>query len=272
MKAFTAFLVIFMTFAGVAVAAPPADASGKHGLRVAGFLADSDLPDSIALLGAPPADGSAAAAADEEAYRATRALRGSPRWALAARDSNLDFPEAAQVFSCALNAPITQKETPHLYDLLHRTLADASRATIKAKDYYHRVRPFVVNREGSCTPSFDTKISKNGSYPSAHSTVGWVWALILAEIAPDRMNAILARGEAFGRSRVICGVHWQSDVAAGRILGAGLVARLHADPSFHAELEAARKELAAVRARNLKPLCDCTRESETLKLGKLRVP
>lgn len=271
MKLFTAFFVIFMTFTGVAVTAAPVDISGKHSARVAGFLADSDLPDSVALLGAPPADGSAAAAADEEAYRATRALRGSPRWALAARDSNLDFPEATQAFTCALNVPITEKDTPHLYDLLRRTLSDAARATAKAKNYYHRVRPFVVNREGTCTPSVETQIRKNGSYPSAHSTVGWVWALILAEIAPDRMNAILARGEAFGRSRVICGVHWQSDVVAGRILGAGLVARLHADPSFRAQLEAARKELAIARARNLKPLGNCTAESEALKLGKPRV-
>jgi hypothetical protein len=53
------------------------------------------------------------------------------------------------------------------------------------------------------------------------------------------------RGLAFGQSRVVCNVHWQSDV-----LEAGFVARLHADAAFRVDREAARIELAAVRARD----------------------
>jgi acid phosphatase (class A) len=43
---------------------------------------------------------------------------------------------------------------------------------------------------------------------------------------------------------VICGVHYQSDVEAGRQLGAAMVARLHAEPAFEKDLAAARAELA----------------------------
>src|ERR1035437_3907945 len=93
---------------------------------------------------------------------------------------------------------------------------------------------------------------------------GWAWALILSEIAPEQADAILARGRAFGQSRVICNVHWQSDVMEGRIMGAATVARLHADPTFRADLEAARKELAAVRAKNRKPVRDCKAEVDAL--------
>ena len=94
--------------------------------------------------------------------------------------------------------------------------------------------------------------------------MGWAWALILSEISPEQTDAILARGRAFGESRVICNVHWQSDVIEGRFMGASTVARLHADPTFRADLQAAKAELAAVRAKGLKPLRDCAAEAAAM--------
>jgi acid phosphatase (class A) len=108
-------------------------------------------------------------------------------------------------------------------------------------------------------------LRKDGSYPSGHTAIGWAWALILTEIAPDRADAILARGRAFGESRVVCNVHWHSDVVEGRFMGAAAVARLHADPAFRAELEAAISELAAARSRGLAPSHDCTAETDALE-------
>jgi acid phosphatase (class A) len=228
------------------------------------FLTTDDLPDSLRLLPPPPAPGTAAFAADEEAYRTTRAFRGTPRWALAASDADLTFPEAAGTFSCALGVPVTEEATPHLYRLLRRIRTDASHVTGRAKDHYRRARPFTVTKEATCTPLFEPMLRKNSSYPSGHSTIGWVWALTLTEIAPDRTDAILGRGFAFGQNRVICGVHWQSDVTAGRVVAAGVVARLHANPAFRAQLEAARAELAAARAKGLKPSRDCKAEAAAL--------
>ena len=75
---------------------------------------------------------------------------------------------------------------------------------------------------------------------------------------------ILARGRAFGESRNICNVHWHSDVVEGRLVGSAAVARLHADPAFHAELEAAKAELAVVRTKGLKPTRDCQIEADAL--------
>jgi acid phosphatase (class A) len=163
-----------------------------------------------------------------------------------------------------VNAPVTEQETPHLYMLMLRASTDAGRSTSAAKDYYRRPRPFMVNSEPICTPGEEEFLRKNGSYPSGHAAIGWALALILTEIAPERTDAILARGLAFGESRVICNVHWQSDVVEGRFMGAGAVARLHADATFRADLEAAKAELAAVRAKGLKPQCDCAAEAATL--------
>jgi acid phosphatase (class A) len=70
----------------------------------------------------------------------------------------------------------------------------------------------------------------------------------LAELAPDKADTILARGLAFGESRIICNVHWNSDVVAGRIMGAAAVARMHNSQEFIADMKAARAELAAAPA------------------------
>ena len=94
--------------------------------------------------------------------------------------------------------------------------------------------------------------------------MGWAWALTLSEIAPEQTDAILARGVTYGESRNVCNVHWYSDVAQGRVIGAGVVARLHAEPEFRADIEAAKSELAAVRAQGLKPTRDCAAEAAAL--------
>ena len=81
----------------------------------------------------------------------------------------------------------------------------------------------------------------------SHTAIGWATALVLAEINIDRQNEILKRGFEFGQSRVICGVHYQSDVDAGRVVASGLVARLHADEGFCTQLAKAKKEFAKLK-------------------------
>jgi acid phosphatase (class A) len=78
--------------------------------------------------------------------------------------------------------------------------------------------------------------------------VAWAWGLILAEIAPDRSTEILRRAREIGDSRIICGVHYLSDVEEGRTNGSILVAALHANPAFRSDLAKARAEVAAARA------------------------
>ncbi|EHP40827.1 acid phosphatase [Cupriavidus basilensis OR16] len=231
---------------------------------LSGYLPTQARPDSLLLVPPPPAPGSAAQALDDETSRANLALRATPRWRQATLDANLKFPEAAQSFSCALDAPVSEQLTPRLYLLLRRTLADAGLSTYAVKDKYTRARPFMVNHQPTCTPDEEAKLAKDGSYPSGHNAVGWAWALVLAEIAPERSNAILARGLAYGQSRLVCNVHWQSDATQGRVMGAATVARLHAEPTFRADLAAAKAELADIRAKGLNPAGDCKAESEAL--------
>ena len=227
---------------------------------VAGYLKPEQLPNSVTLLALPPAPGSASLASDEEIHKATRRFRGGPRWSLAIRDAELRFPAAAAHFSCVLDMPVSEEATPHLNMLLRRVRMDASRANDLAKAHYKRPRPFMVVSDEPCS----REESSANAYPSGHASIGWAWALTLAELAPDRADAILQRGLDYGMSRVVCGVHWMSDVEAGRIIGAATVSRLHADPVFTAQLAHARKEVERARAAGAKSPNDCATEAKAL--------
>jgi acid phosphatase (class A) len=229
-----------------------------------GYLPKEAVPDSAALLPPPPALGSAAEALDQDVARANLALRGTSRWKLASMDADLSFPSAAGDFSCALGAPVTEQDTPRLYVMLRRVMTDAGLSTGAAKNKYQHARPFMLDSEPTCAPDQEEALRKNGSYPSGHTAIGWAWALVLSEASPDQSEAIIARGRAFGESRLVCNVHWESDVIEGRFMGAATVARLHAEPEFLADLEAAKSELKAVRAKILSPQNDCKFEAQAL--------
>jgi acid phosphatase (class A) len=192
------------------------------------------------------------------------ALQGTDRWKLAGSDADLSFPHAAGVFSCALDAPVTPSDTPRLYKMLQRVATDAGASTRTAKDRYRRPRPFMLNHAPTCFPAADDALRTSGSYPSGHTAIGWAWALVLTEASPGQGEAILARGRAFGESRLVCNVHWDSDVIEGLFMGAATVARLHAEPEFLADLEAAKAELTAARAKNLPPQSDCKFEAAAI--------
>lgn len=236
----------------------------RAGMAV-GYLKPEERPDSVMFLPPPPALGSAAEAVDQEVAKAALALQGSDRFKLATIDADLTFPNAAGAFTCVIGAPITAEDTPTLFKLLHRAETDAGAATAGAKDKYSHARPFMLDSQPTCTPKAETALRSSGSYPSGHTSIGWAWAEILAEIAPDRADAILARGRAFGESRLVCNVHWASDVDEGRVVGAATVVRLHANAEFRADLQAAQSELQAVRDKGLKPQRDCDFEAQALK-------
>lgn len=213
----------------------------------AGYLTRDQAPEALKIVGPPPAAKSRTGKADRDQFESTRALAGSARWTVAQRDADLSGLEAWKSYGCAAGIQIGPKTTPVLARLMLRVESDAALVYNPIKDRYNRTRPAVGNKKPICVPREDW-IRTNGSYPSGHSLIGWSWGLILAELVPDRSSQLIARGREFGQSRVICGVHWQSDVDAGRELGSALVARLHADPGFEADLAKARDEVEAAKA------------------------
>ena len=209
--------------------------------------------------------GSPEFAADEAVYRKLNALQDTMRWQLAASDANLKFPVAANAFSCAVGIEVTAATTPQLYELLQRVVVDAGQATYKAKEKYNRERPFEITGDPICVPADEQLLRGNASYPSGHASLGYVWGEVFAELLPERAAAARARAYEFGESRVVCRVHHQSDVDAGRTVGQAVFERLHQDPEFVADMAAAKVEVK--QARKHGPLVgrDCRAEAAALR-------
>jgi acid phosphatase (class A) len=233
-------------------AAVIAQPGGDDWATAKGYLPKGAL-DSIALLGPPPTPSSLAGQADQARFEETRPLQGSPRWTLAARDADLRGG-VVQRFSCAAGARLDGK-TPRLLKMLFKLQYDVRDTGDPAKNLYSRPRPLVGNDKPICVKR-ETWMLTNGSYPSGHSMIGWSWGLVLSELAPDRAETLMENARDFGESRVICGVHYESDIEAGRRLASAMVAREHADPVFRADMAAAKLELARARKGPAPEGCD----------------
>lgn len=219
---------------------PPEPAAAAHGELTplpTGIIVDGRL-----FLPPPPAPGSSA-------DRADLAIAQGPwtadRIEQARQDNSID---AFAAFDNVLGADFTAARFPATARLLLHVASAAGMASLPPKDLYNKPRPFVrLDGHPTCiTP--DDHLRASGAYPSGHTSIGFAWGLTLAEILPARTDALLTRGLDFGESRVVCGVHWQSDVDAGRVLGAAVFARLQSDDAFQRELAASRAELAPAYA------------------------
>ncbi len=241
---------------GITVSRPPV---------VSGYLGPEQRPDHTVYLPAPPAPDSVLGTADMALYRATRALEGSARWRLAAHDADIGQRDLFRDFKCSLGVDLGAVQAPAATRLLTRASADLFPLIGASKDYYKRPRPYLVEKLPLCiVPS--EELTRGGSYPSGHSAAGWLYALLLAETAPDHASLILARGRAFGESRVVCGVHYLSDIEGGRTLATALLAALNGSAEFAADLTAARSELGALRANGARgEAAGCANEASELK-------
>jgi hypothetical protein len=76
-------------------------------------------------------------------------------------------------------------------------------------------------------------LSNSPSYPSGHTTYGYMGSLVLAALVPERYQQMIARGAEYGNDRIIMGAHYAMDVIAGRTLATYDLAHLLAnDPAY----------------------------------------
>jgi len=159
-----------------------------------------------------------------------------------ALEDNAIDPFAA--FDSVLGENFSAANFPATALVLTRAGRAAGYAGDPVKFLYQRRRPFVSdNTITPCIPD-EPALRASFSYPSGHAALGFAWSLVLAELAPARADALIERGRDFSWSRVVCGVHYPSDVEAGRTVASAAIARLHADADFQRELAAARDEMA----------------------------
>ena len=212
-----------------------------------GYLQTGRVPDGITILPPPPAPGSAAANADRAIFKSTRRLQGTARWRIATDDvTNAPLDR----YACALGMQLTPRSAPATARLLDR--ADTGPVVDPVKDHYHTRRPYLGNDAPICEAK-TPHLAGNGDYPSGHAANGWLEALILAALAPDHATGILARGRAYGESRVVCGSHSLSAVRGGWMAGSAMFAALNGSPAFRRDFESAAHELAVLGATAPRP-------------------
>jgi len=236
---------------GLAGSAPGADR--------AGYLMPGSF-DILPILAPAPVRGDARYQADRRIFRATRRLLKTPRGALAVNDVQRSPDAMLADFACALGASIAPDRVPHTVAVILRASLDTNAQKDRAKDFYKRTRPLFIDTGPVCQPR--AKLANTFDYPSGHTTGGWTWALILADLVPDHATAILARGRAFGQSRAICGAHNASAVEAGFMTADATMAAVRTVPAYRADLEAAREELkAALRTASAPDAARCNTEA-----------
>jgi acid phosphatase (class A) len=125
------------------------------------------------------------------------------------------------------------RQLPKTKALLDEVSREVAIVDTRAKDDYHRARPPTAGD------------ASGPGYPSHHATISTAWALVLGEILPDQRNALVARALQIGEDRLVLGMHYPSDVMAGRILGAAVVKKMKESADFQAKVKAAAEEIAA---------------------------
>jgi len=243
--------------------AAPAPAEVSRRPTLGGYLGADHLPDHRVFLPPSPAPGSPIATADVAIFEQTRKLENGPRWQLAASDDQVNHKAVLADFGCAVGLDLSAVDAPALSRVLLRSGADLFPLVGAAKDAYKRPRPYVEHEGPVCIVPTE-ELTASGSYPSGHSAMGWLYALLLTEIDPEHADAIIRRGRAFGESRVVCGVHYLSDIEAGRLSASALVAALHGAPQFETDVASARAELFSLRGRAQPAAAVCERENANL--------
>lgn len=224
----------------LACAAPPAAPPAAPAAVVAGtagpYLPPGE-PDLVRYLAPPPAPGSAADARDLAAVLAAQAARTPAEVEAARLDQSVEVARFADVLGPRFSA----KRLPRTFELARRACREASAVVRAAKDHWDRPRPYRASAAVEPVIANTT----HGAYPSGHAACGFLWAIVLADLVPGRRAALFDRGTAYGWNRVVGGVHYPTDVEAGRAAAAVVAAVMFASPSFRADLEAARAEIAA---------------------------
>lgn len=211
------------------VPAPSSSLSADRSAAAGHYLSLDGL--DLRAVPAAPADGSYE---DREDFRAlldwqARRTAAQCNAAKAEMSHNYDvFFGAITPFASPAPAPVKE---------FFKNVADDSVAAHKyLKDVYKRERPFVRDaRIKPCLPRV-----QGLSYPSGHSTMARLFALILSDLVPARRAEFLAKADQSALFRVIGGVHHPTDTAAGKALAEALYKELRKRPDFKSDMAALR--------------------------------
>ena len=202
-------------------------------------LSPPPLLDPGVYLPPPPENTSPETASELAELRAIAQTRTAARFERAQHD---DRVEDVTIFAEVFAPPIDFKLKPATWALFRAVLKEETAASSGPKKLFQRARPWVLDP----TIAHCADAAEGSSYPSGHTSIGFATGIVLASIVPSKAQAILACANDYAYSRLVCGMHYRSDLVAGQVLGTMVSERFLSDPANKAQLEAAAAELGTV--------------------------
>jgi membrane-associated phospholipid phosphatase len=195
-------------------------------------VATSQVQDLVAFLGPYPALDSDTGKADLAIVLWHQRVRTTAEIQRAASEVKLGL----NAYSAAMERPLDATRFPKTAALLDQVGKDIKANTDGLKKHFMRPRPQMS--DARVQPAIEPETSP--SYPSGHATRGLAMAIVLADLVPERREALLAQGRLVGVDRVIGGVHYPSDIEAGQRLALKLAPAWLAEPQHRTMVEAVR--------------------------------
>jgi acid phosphatase (class A) len=201
-------------------------------------FADAKEINLLDLLPPPPANDSAQMKAELGEILTIQVTRTPEMAARAVADAEENVWRFSDVID---NPKFTKENLPKFSAFFDRVVETEGAVVDPAKDVWKRPRPHLY----SDLVKPIVPLSKSGSYPSGHTTVGTLMGIVLANMVPEKRTAIMARAWEYGHNRVVGGIHYASDIEAGRIAGTVIAQTIMTHDDYKTEYEGAKAELRA---------------------------
>jgi acid phosphatase (class A) len=111
-----------------------------------------------------------------------------------------------------------------------------------AKKYFAHPRPYDLDANIKSLCGSKAGGPKN-SYPSGHGTVGYVSAMVLSMMVPEKSEALHSRADEYGHNRIVCGDHYAADIPASKEAAEMIIGNMIGNARFQKEFAAAKAEV-----------------------------
>ncbi|WP_243312717.1 phosphatase PAP2 family protein [Fundidesulfovibrio agrisoli] len=186
------------------------------------FSSQAATLEALTLIPTPPQPGSANQAANVQLLNIVTST-ATPQMVSAAW---YDSTPSVFDFSQVLGPGFTAEKLPVTNAFFTKVITNIENTNINLDKLYHS--------QGPVSPD---------SYPSAHTLLGFVDGVILADMIPEKKDQLLTYGVQFGLNRLVLGAHWPTDVTAGQMEATLLLPALYQSSQFMTDFERAKAEV-----------------------------
>lgn len=132
-----------------------------------------------------------------------------------------------------LGLNLQDKQKTQLVKFLNKVLYDAKNIYHFHKNFWKQKRPYQVSDK---VKLFGEE-TKSYSYPSGHSTKGYLISYILADIFPEYESYFQNKSAEVAINRVYLGLHYHKDIETGKLLAEKIYEKLNKNKEYIEDLK-----------------------------------